>query len=240
MLKIAVFLVVFFMKTFNAVELAKDENANATIAIIAGLMNGVTNSETNLEQLSECLKNNSDITELLSEIKEDISTKNINSMFEGMRLIGKLVVMLPPVLIKCENMTNEVNKFKDWAMVFTKPEELYNALVQNIPLHFTEMWTDIQDAIQYYQKKDYYNYGRDLGQTMVLAVGEAKDRSGIMNKLDMGYQKFKSWFDHYVMPKYEEAKDDVKTKYEDTKDSAKSLGEQIAESVKNINPMKWF
>ena len=42
------------------------------------------------------------------------------------------------------------------------------------------------------------------------------------------------------MPKYEEAKDDVKTTYEDTKDSAKSLGEQIADSVKNINPMKWF
>lgn len=64
---------------------------------------------------------------------------------------------------------------------------------------------------------------------MVLAVGEVKDKSGIVDKLDAGYQKFKSWFDHYIIQSYETTKEDAKT-----------LGEQIADSVKNINPMKWF
>lgn len=101
MLKIVILSTLFLLRTFNAAESSKnivdDKKTNATISIIAGILNGVTNVE-NLDELKECLQNNTEVTELLEEIKEDISSKNINGMFEGMRLIGKLIVQLPSQL----------------------------------------------------------------------------------------------------------------------------------------------
>ena len=47
-------------------------------------------------------------------------------MFEGLRNIGKLVISLPSELKDCENIKDDLKKFKDWAEIFTKPQELYS------------------------------------------------------------------------------------------------------------------
>lgn len=56
--------------------------------------------------------------------------------------------------------------------MFTRPEELYQKLTTNIPSHFTEIWDDIQDANTQLKNGDYFKYGEDLGESMVLAVGQ--------------------------------------------------------------------
>lgn len=222
MLKILKILIPLVVVVHSATTLELEKlDKNQTISIIAGLINGVIEKD-HLQDIQECLSENEEITDLLSEIRTDLESKNINAMFEGLRLVGKLIINVPAQLSKCENVTEDLKEFKEWAKIFTQPDKLYNSLMTNLPTHFTQIWDDIQDANEHFKNGSFYEYGRDLGESMVLAVGKVEQQHGILGTIDKGYEKFKDWFDTYIWSGQEK----------------KSVAEDIDQGVANLNPFK--
>ncbi|CDW72936.1 UNKNOWN [Stylonychia lemnae] len=221
MLKLKIF--VLFALAIQTLSATVQVDKNKTISIIAGFLEGIVEQD-HLSDLQECLQDSEELTEQLEEIQNDLESRNINAMFDGLKLIGKLVLSLPSQLKDCEKIKDDLEQFKKWAEVFTKPQELYVQLMKNIPAHFTEIWDDIQDANTQYQNGDYYKYGKDLGDSMVLAVGQVQTRYKIVEKLDQGYQKFKEWFDEYIWSSQEKRE--------------KSLTEEIIQGISNTNLIK--
>ena len=142
----------------------------ATIQILSGLMKGIIMKD-NLEEMQICLKDTSKISDQLEEIKEDLKSKNIYGVFEGLKLAGLLMSQLPAELQDCEGMREDMLLFGKWAKIFTNPELLYQRLMHNMPAHFSEIWADIQDANKYLRRRDYWQYGESVGEALVLAVG---------------------------------------------------------------------
>lgn len=48
------------------------------------------------------------------------------------------------------------------------------ALANNVPAHFNEIMADIQQANIEIQRGNYFEYGQNIGEVLVLAVGQAK------------------------------------------------------------------
>lgn len=46
-------------------------------------------------------------------------------------------------------------------------------LTMNLPAHFNEILVDIQEAKTDYKKQDYFEFGENLGEVLVLAVGQS-------------------------------------------------------------------
>lgn len=102
----------FALKTLILLTLALkaltlELDKNQTISIIAGIIDGVIKKD-HLKELEACLNESEEITSQLQEIKEDLESKNINAMFEGLRLVGKLIISLPEQLEDCKDIKDDL------------------------------------------------------------------------------------------------------------------------------------
>ena len=105
------------------------------IEVVAGIMKGVIEKD-NLEELKKCMNDADQIAVLIEEVQEDLSSKDLFKMFEGIKLLGEVISMVPVKLKDCETIKPDVEKFEEWAMVFTRPKELSERLLRNLPKHF--------------------------------------------------------------------------------------------------------
>ena len=79
------------------------------------------------------------------------------------------------------------------------------------------------------KKQDYWSYGEEIGEALVLAVGRVEEGTfeRIIDKLDDGYQAFKEWFDHYFIQGAKEA-------YFRTKEVGSEIKEDITHKAQEL------
>ena len=161
-------------------------------------MKGVIEKD-NLEELKQCMNDADELAVMIEEIQEDLRSKDLFKMFEGIKLLGEVITMVPEKLRECEEIRSDVKKFEEWGMIFTKPKELSERLLRNMPEHFKEILQLIEDANQEIKKGDYFKYGEDIGEALVLAVGTVEDISDESDEPE----DFEAWYEQ-AMKEWEE------------------------------------
>ena len=73
---------------------------------------------------------------MIEKIQEDLKSKDLFRYFEGIKLLGEVISMVPVKLKDCESIRPDIEKFEEWSLIFIRPKELSERLLRNLPEHF--------------------------------------------------------------------------------------------------------
>ena len=143
------------------------------VSFIAGLMDGVIHKD-NLQELQQCLTNVEHVALEVEEIYAAFTSLSLLGIAKAIEDLEDIATYIAVEGQQCESIIPDVDRFRKWAAIFTTPGELMTRLAMNVPAHFNEILVDVQEANIDYEKGDFFECGENLGEAMVLAVGQAE------------------------------------------------------------------
>ena len=108
------------------------------------------------------------------DVVADFQAGGISNYIKGIQSIGSIMYNLPKDLEDCKGIAADYTKIKKWAAIFTHPIELMQVLSKNVMAHFFEISGAINNAMAEYKDNKFYDFGKDIGKVMILAVGPAE------------------------------------------------------------------
>ncbi|CDW78581.1 UNKNOWN [Stylonychia lemnae] len=146
-------------------------SVNETIAVVAGLLDGVIKKD-DLKELTTCMTDVDDVSKSVETIYSDLSSMTMTGLLSGLEEAAKLVAFLPRDFQQCEGIRPDIDRFTKFASVFIHPSDLIQRLETNLPAHLNEIMSDVQAANQDYTEAKFFDFGENLGEVLVLAVGQ--------------------------------------------------------------------
>ena len=142
---------------------------------VAGLIFGLVN-HNDFPYIETCLQDARTLDEEITEALADFAKKDIYSILDGIKLIGKALTELPQDLGQCKEMQADLKKIESWATIFKHPLALARALSSNVWQHLPEIYTDVNTLITDLGTHDMSDAGQEVAEILVLALGPVAEK----------------------------------------------------------------
>jgi len=127
---------------------------------LTGFLKGI-HEVKNIDDLLKCIRSADPILEKIQKALELIKTLNVESMLEGLTMLFEAMFELEEMLRPCLEEFSQFRKLIEAIMNLNIDE-----VVQKIIANAFQFLADIIDCIQAFQRKNYNQAGRDLGDIM--------------------------------------------------------------------------
>ena len=145
--------------------------ASDAIKVFAGFMNGVIHKD-NLNYLMGCMNGTSAIVVDIENMVTHFSQSDLMNIGYGIMDVGKFLQDLPPACYYCDGIPEDFQKLGEFFSIFGNFTQLTSRVTYNLLWHYTEIKTDINEAMTEWNAEQYYDFGTDIGEALVLAVGD--------------------------------------------------------------------
>ena len=112
------------------------------------------------------------VTHQIEDIIKDFKSLSISGIFKGIEELGTFAAYIPVEFQQCEGIRPDIDRFSNWAKIFTHPSDLLVRLETNLPAHLNEIMVDVQAANLACDQGHYFDCGENYGEVLVLAVGQ--------------------------------------------------------------------
>lgn len=115
----------------------------------------------------------------ISNLQKDVSTAvadfndgSYQSVLNGLYFLGLALQELPQDFTNCSSgLQDDLSRIGDWATIFIEPVQLAEDISHNIITNPIKADRDLKRAEKDWNKPDYYSFGEDVADILVLAVG---------------------------------------------------------------------
>ena len=139
-------------------------------------MDGILHTD-NLNYLLGCMNGTdalvSDVENMVAHFKQGGSI----GIGEGIMDIGKFLQDLPPTVYYCGGIPNDFNRLGNFFSIFGNPALLAQRVSYNLLWYYSSINTEITNAINHWDASQYYEFGKSVGNAMVLALGDHSSAS---------------------------------------------------------------
>ena len=94
----------------------------------------------------------------------------------GAKQLAQLISTAPKYFKDCKETQADFTRFEHWATIFEHPWELTSRIVRNVPFNIKDIVRTTAESITEYKIQEFYKFGMDLGELLVLIVGEAETK----------------------------------------------------------------
>jgi hypothetical protein len=156
------------MTLFTASTLAFSEID--AIKTAEGLMMAFS-EDLKLSGIMTCIHDVEILEKEMMDAVSDFERKDFEGIVHGLEEVMLIVHALPQDIKDCSTITGNVEQLEKWAEIFAKPLSLYEHLAKNVAMHFYTIHNDVMEALKDYHNQDYYDFGLNIGKTLILAIG---------------------------------------------------------------------
>ena len=143
---------------------------------VAGLIFGLVN-HNDFPYIETCLQDAKTLDEEITQALADFAKKDIYSILDGVKLIGKALTELPQDLGQCKEMQNDLKLIEAWAVIFKHPLALARTLSSNVWKHLPEIYTDVNTLITDLGTHDMTDAGQEVAEILVLSLGPVAEKT---------------------------------------------------------------
>ena len=139
------------------------------VEIIAGIMDGVIHKD-DLAELQQCMTGADSLTDEFETAVADFEQGGISGITGGIMEISTIFNELPQDLGNCVSIQDDLSKLGDQLKIFLQPTLLIKTVSYNLVWYFSEINGDISAALADYNNQDFFGFGEQLGEALVLAT----------------------------------------------------------------------
>ena len=134
-------------------------------------MDGILHTD-NLDYLLTCMNGTealvTDVEDMVTHFKEGGAI----GIGQGIMAIGKFLQDLPPTIYYCGGIPDDFNKLGKFFSIFGDPAALSSRITYNLLWYFSDINGAISRAITSWDQGLYYNFGKEVGNALVLTIGD--------------------------------------------------------------------
>ncbi len=158
-----------------------------TIHFLAGVMYGIV-QEDHVDYLIGCVNGTEALVTDVETIIEDFMLPSFWDIIDGINQIKKFIfVDLPVTIENCGDIPEDFIKLGQFFSVFGNTTLLTQRLENNLLWYYSDIMTDVNAGLTFYNEGQYFNFGDKIGEALVLAVGDHSSSQSFSHK--MGYKK---------------------------------------------------
>ncbi len=140
-----------------------------TIATLAGFMSAVVHKD-HLNEMLTCATDAELLTGDVEALIADVESLTFSGIFKAIETTGKIFGEAPFVLRECENLQDDLKTLGEQAKIFLNIGELTERITKNYVWHYGELMTDIANAKADAAAGQYYNFGEQIGEAVMVAL----------------------------------------------------------------------
>jgi hypothetical protein len=129
-----------------------------------GLLKGAI--DLSVPSASRCFKDIDDLTTDVEEAVTDFKKMSFSGVKAGIHKVGDVVDEIEADIADCKVSAEDAKKLTEMAKNFKSPWSFIFHMGKNILLDGVDIYNEIESALDYYDKGDYYNYGYQLGEAL--------------------------------------------------------------------------
>ena len=170
--KAALFTVLGSVMALNAgFAQAQNITNEAVIEIFAGVMNGIVH-EDHLDYLLGCMNGTEALITDVENAIADFSQGDFWSISEGILEIQQFISDIPPTAHNCGSIPSDFGKVAEFFAIFNNATLLSERVSYNLIWYYSDIMTHLTLAVTYWNQEDYFNFGDNIGDALVLACGD--------------------------------------------------------------------
>jgi hypothetical protein len=146
-------------------------NGMDVVRVFAGLMDGIIHKD-NLDYLMGCMTGTDSMVADIENAVTHFKQGGTIGIGEGIMDIGKFLQDLPPACYNCGGIPDDFAKLGQFFSIFGNPSLLSQRLAYNLLWYYSQINADVQTAIKDWDSGDYFNFGEEIGEALVLALGD--------------------------------------------------------------------
>lgn len=85
-------------------------------------------------------------------------------------MLGETVEEIVPTVKACEGVTGDFDKLEKMAKIFSSPTSFAYHVGKDLIVNGKNIFADIEDALNQYQLKNYFKFGKDIGDALAKAI----------------------------------------------------------------------
>ena len=158
-----------------------------TIHFMAGVMYGIV-QEDHVDYFIGCVNGTEALVTDVETMIEDFMLPTFWDIMDGINEIKKFIfVDLPPTIENCGDIPEDFTKLGQFFSIFGNSTLLTQRLEYNLLWYYSDIMTDVNAALTFYNQGQYFNFGDKIGEALVLAVGDHSSSLPFQHK--MGFKK---------------------------------------------------
>ena len=142
---------------------------------LGGLIYGLIQKD-DLKDIETCLQDATTVEQEINDAIADFMKGDIQSIIQGVELVGKLIQELPTDLQDCQAIQGDLTRIENWASIFSDPSKLVETVTTNLIKNFSKITADITKTSTDIAGAQYYNAGEDIADVMVLTLGAVPEK----------------------------------------------------------------
>lgn len=100
----------------------------------------------------------------------DFKKETFDGVKDGLGEMGKAVHFVPDLLKNCQKVQADLTRLYQVADVFKHPMTLMYTIGKNLVVNGVDIFTKMASAMDYFNKQDYYNFGKQVGEALAELV----------------------------------------------------------------------
>ena len=149
---------------------AGDISEKDTTSLVEGVFEGALSREG--AYILACITDVTTIANELAGAIENFAKKDYESVAEGIRGLGRLLMAVADAMIDCRSESEETvedgERLKELGMIFARPDEIeFNMEKQKFSVNGVDLWTDLVDAAEEYESGNFWALGEIIGHAML-------------------------------------------------------------------------
>jgi hypothetical protein len=155
---------------------ASNFTASDVIEVFAGVMNGIVH-EDHLDYLLGCMNGTEALVTDMEDAVADFEEGTFWSITAGILDLKQFIADIPPTLSNCGGIPDDFAKLGNFFSIFGNTTLLTERVTYNMLWYYSDIETDLGQALTYWNQADYFDFGDKVGDALVLAVGDHSSES---------------------------------------------------------------
>ena len=157
--------------TVLATVSAQNITENDVISLVAGMMNGIVHQD-HLDYMLGCMTGTEGMAADIENALAEFSHGDVYSIAEGLLDFYDMISLIPAAAHNCGSIPDDINKMMNFFSVFNNATLLYQRLEYNLLWNYSDIMAHATQAMTDYANADFFDLGDNLGDALVLAVGD--------------------------------------------------------------------
>ena len=141
------------------------------VRVFAGIMDGILHTD-HLDYLLTCMNGTESLVGDVESMVTDFKQGNSVGIAHGIMDIGKFLQDLPPTVYYCGGIPDDFTKLGKFFSIFGDASALSQRITYNLLWYYAGINGAIQTALKDWDIGLYYEFGKQLGNALVLAIGD--------------------------------------------------------------------
>ena len=141
-----------------------------TEQLVAGLIDGLVDAD-DFEYIKVCLKDATGVEQLVEKAVADFEKGDVQSILDGIVVIGQILQDLPTDLGDCEAIKPDIARIENWATIFEDPKKLASTVLMNLLTHHQKIFDDVSQTSRDFDSSQFHAAGVDISDILIQTLG---------------------------------------------------------------------